>query len=325
MELSGRPLFDNPLDAALFVHRAEVDRVERNIEDGVNTLIFGEPGSGKTSLLRYLLFRLRDSESSAVMVDAALVESALDLLRLLGVALGQPRELTARIDIHRAAGLGDLGSILGEIEALRSMAGEGERTTVLIDLPPSAKAHELFGRYRDELWRLPFTWIVAAPDRLRVQLMTPPADAFFDDVFELGPLSPEQQEDLIGLRLDEGTRTPWRIANDGEGNPRRLLEIVRESLRTETDPDRQLEALAGRERAVAALGRAASMLYAELQGRGPASASDEDLLDRLGWSRQRAATVFGQLEDAGFLRADFEPGPKGRPRKVFVINPPLPK
>ena len=74
-----------------------------------------------------------------------------------------------------------------------------------------------------------------------------------------------------------------------------------------------------RETNVAAHGRAASMLYAELEDYGPASASDREFLDRLGWSRQRAARVLGELEQLGFVRSDFQPSESGRPRKVFSI------
>jgi predicted ArsR family transcriptional regulator len=60
------------------------------------------------------------------------------------------------------------------------------------------------------------------------------------------------------------------------------------------------------------------MLIAELEAIGPASASDERLLKRLGWTRSRASQVFKQLEEAGVVRAAMEaPEGGGRPRKVF--------
>ena len=58
MQLSGRPLLDNAADQRLFVGRAgEVDRIERSIGAGLNCLITGVAGSGKTSLVRALMFR----------------------------------------------------------------------------------------------------------------------------------------------------------------------------------------------------------------------------------------------------------------------------
>jgi hypothetical protein len=325
MELSGRPLFDNPIDAQLFVERAEGPRLKANARAGVNTLLLGDRGSGKTSLLRHVLFELREEGLPAVSIDAGPIEDPLDLVRLIAGSTGPIRiDNTPRIDRLALAGLGETADILSELGRLDSnLDAEKPRRALFIDLPAGAKAlHQLFGRYRDELWQLPFTWIVAAPKRLRLDLLTPPADAFFEDVVELGPLSPREQEELIEKRLNPGEKTSWRLPTSEEENPRRLLEIARESLRAGVTPEQRLRAQAKRETEVSALGRGASMLYAELQDLGPVSASDEMLLDRLGWSRQRAAKVLGELEDEGFVRADQKATEAGRPRKVFSIIPP---
>jgi Cdc6-like AAA superfamily ATPase len=323
MELSGRPLFDNPVDDAFFVSRQEADRVEANCRDGVNTLVLGERGSGKTSLLRHALFQLREAGFPAIGIDAAPAETPLDLLRLVAAGLGRPR-LGGRINAMTAAGLGEVGSILDELHALRNVgpADGASRTALLIDLPPGAKMHRLFGQFRDELWQLPFTWIVVAPRELRLDLLTPPANAFFEDVIQIQPLSKKQQEELLSLRMGPGEVIPWRLPQDGETNPRRLLEIARESLRSGEPLDRRLQAVADRELEVAQLGESATILYAELENYGPASASDEGLLKRLGWSRQRAAQVMKALEHAGLVEAERRHGPQGRPRKVFAIVSP---
>ncbi len=325
MELSGRPLFDNPVDAALFVERDEEREIAANCRDGVNTLLLGDRGMGKTSLLRHVLFELREEEFPAVGVDAGSAESVLDLIRMVAAALGRVRFESPQIDLLSAAGLGETAAILRELRKLQPPKPEtGPQTAVLIDLSAGAKnIHQLFGRFRDELWQLRFTWIVAAPTELRVDFLTPPADAFFEDVIQLRPLTREQQERLIQLRLEAGEKTPWRLPWDGEANPRRLLEVVRESVRTGEPPEERLMARVQRENEVSALGRSASMLYAELEDYGPASASDREFLDRLGWSRQRAAQVLGELEVHGIVRADYQPAEGGRPRKVFSIVPPL--
>lgn len=324
MELSGRPLFDNPVDAALFVDREEATRLEANSRDGVNTLLLGGRGIGKTSLMRYVLYRLRESSFPAVGVDAAPAEDVLDLLKLVTAALGRIRLAERRIDLVTAAGLGEIGAVLHELRALRAEAeSDGIRTAILIDLPSGNRAmHRLFGSFRDELWQLPFTWIVVAPPELRQELLTPPADAFFEDVLELAPLTSVQQDELIRLRLEPGEQTPWRLRSEGEENPRRLLEIVRESVRNGEPLDRRLDAFAERGQEVGRLGGAAARLYSELENYGPASASDEDFLNLLGWSRQRAAQVLQELERADFVRAELRRSEGGRPRKVFYIVPP---
>ena len=53
MQLSGRPLLDNSADQALFVGRDDaLARIERSLRSGLNCLVVGQPGSGKSSLVR---------------------------------------------------------------------------------------------------------------------------------------------------------------------------------------------------------------------------------------------------------------------------------
>jgi hypothetical protein len=181
--------------------------------------------------------------------------------------------------------------------------------------------HQLFGRFRDELWQLPYTWVLSIQQDMRGALLAPPADAFFEEEIELGPLSTKQQEELISRRLGPGEMTPWRLPG-GEESPRRLLQVVRESLRAGESPVRRHQAMIERYREVNRLGTAAAVLYEDLEDFGPASASDEELLARMGWSRQRAAQVLAELEQADLVRAEFHHRPNGRPRKVFAVQPP---
>lgn len=326
MEASGRPLFDNPADAALFVHRMEADRLEANCRDGVNTLVVGKRGMGKTTLLRYVLFRLREEGFPAVGVDLAPARDALDVLRLVAASLGRTRSLDPS-EAGRSAmvGMGELGETLNAVRALRSSGLEKgrPRTAILLDSPLSGKVmHQLFGRFRDELWQLPYTWVLAIPQDMRGALLAPPADAFFEDEIGLGPLDARQQQELIGRRLGPGETMRWRLPQGGEDSPRRLLQIMRESLRTGDSPERRHDALKVRHAEVKRLGSAAAALYEDLEDFGPASASDQDLLERMGWSRQRAAQVLAELEQADLVRAEFRHGPSGRPRKVFAVLPP---
>jgi energy-coupling factor transporter ATP-binding protein EcfA2 len=328
MKVSARPLLDNAADAELFLPRPEAERIEQNCRDGINTLVTGARGMGKTSLLRHVAYVLRERDSAATFVDGRPARNAPSLVWLLGQELGRtdpaiPYRLGRLFDATDRAVLRE-GELINAVRALASdSANERRREVVLVDSPPPGPAaHQLFGRLRDELWQLPYTWVVAVDENRRGELLTPPADVFFEDVVELQPLSDPEQAELIGRRLEPGEVTPWRLGGPDEGNPRTLLEATRLAARHK-DPDKQLRAIVGRETDVSRLGRAASMLYAELGALGPSSASDEELLNRLGWSRQRAAQVLADLEASGFVRATMRPGPSGRPRKTFEIVPPV--
>lgn len=331
MRLSARPLLDNAADAGLFLRRPELDRIELNCRNGVNSLVVGGRGMGKTSLLRHLTYTLREQgQAHATFVDARPTGNAAGVVWLLGVELGRTLPAVAervrrQLDPSSPAHLGREGELISAVRALRPSADDEERNRVILvdSLPPGETAHTLFGRLRDELWQLPYTWVVAVDEDRRGEVLTPPADVFFEDIIELEPLSDEEQAEVISRRLEPGEVTPWRLREPEEGNPRTLLEATRLAVRHK-DPGKQLQAMALRELEVHRLGRAASMLYAELEGLGPSSASDEDLLNRLGWSRQRAAQVLTDLEENGLVRATMRPGPSGRPRKTFEIVPPVP-
>jgi hypothetical protein len=63
------------------------------------------------------------------------------------------------------------------------------------------------------------------------------------------------------------------------------------------------------------------MLLAEIEQLArPVWASDEELLRRMGWTRNRAVQVLGQLEDEGFLRSYNDRGPSGGNVKMYSIT-----
>jgi hypothetical protein len=324
MELSGRPLFDNPLDAGLFVPRPEVDRVDHNAREGVNSLVLGELGSGKTSLLRSVRFRLREEGHLSVWVDGALAGTMVDLLVLIEDGLiGQRGGVLTQPPI--IATVGESTRVVAAIHQLRSRLEDDEPVVVFLDLAPGGiDPYDLFGRYRDELWQIPLTWIVAAPPAMRAALTTPPADVFFEDIVELAPLTPAQQQELVQRRLGARESTSWRLPDGGEGNPRRLLQLVRESFRTGEPVDVHFLARSHRDDELSLMGRPARLVYEYLEENGPTSASDEEFLEHLGWSRQRAAKVLSDLEIEDFVRGETRPSKNGRPRKLFAVVPPAP-
>ena len=93
MRLSARPLLDNAADQGLFVGREdELDSIEQSLSSGLNCLVVGPPGSGKTSLVRAVMYRSHEAGDplrfSHVRANAA--QSAADLLTAVLAAVRKP-------------------------------------------------------------------------------------------------------------------------------------------------------------------------------------------------------------------------------------------
>jgi hypothetical protein len=321
MMLSGRPLLATAADRRYFVDRPEADIVVRNVAAGMNTLILGERGMGTTTLLRYVADRLEDDSFATVYLDGRRLGDPALILLAIRDALAEPR--TAIGESLRASTLAFTAmpaEMRGE-EALRvvrelSTGAEGRRACVLLDDPDPDSAHRLFGRLRDEMWQTGLIWVVAGDSAKRQQYLTPPADAFFERVVELIPLTDEQQDELVHKRLvgdDDRGIVGVRLES---GNPRALLAALREAT-SPADVRALLELRADRQLAADRLGSLAAMMHAEIEDGATASASDDEWLMRFGVSRQRAQQVLAELEQQGLVQAERLPGPSGRPRKVY--------
>jgi energy-coupling factor transporter ATP-binding protein EcfA2 len=325
MDLSGRPLLDTKTDHELFADRSsELERLLTSVDRGLNVLVVGERGSGKTTLLRRVAYELRQHspDNPPAFVEGRLSEDVRTFLDLVRYRLGlepaimdpSKAQATSALMAQRAA-LDDTLELPRMVGSLREATSGGRRTVLVDELPVGSIGQTLFGRLRDELWQLPLTWVVAVSENEAGPLRTPPADAFFDFVIRLEPLSRDAQRAILEARAGPiGNRIASQV---DEGNPRRLLALAREALEGGAQPPDLVRALNRRDAEVSKLGRAASMLMAELESLGPTSASDERLLSRLGWTRTRAVQVLRQLEERGLVTSSTAKGASGRPRKLY--------
>ena len=202
------------------------------------------------------------------------------------------------------------------VERVRAL-GEHPAAVVLVDCAHGARAaHDLFGRLRDELWQMQHRWVVAVEDSERSILLTPPADAFFDQVLSLGMTAPE----LLELLRKRAPALPERLLRriaEQTATPRAALQAARDALLSPAADD-PLAATLWRQEAADALGRPYGMAMSELEALGGASASDEEFLRRLGWTRARASQVLGKLAEVQLVTAsDEQTLGVGRPRRVF--------
>jgi energy-coupling factor transporter ATP-binding protein EcfA2 len=318
-ELSGRPLLDNPRDETLFVGRDRlIGQALRAVRQGVNVLLVGPRGSGKTSTLHRLAHRLRERQRPAALVDGRAATNPGELLQVIRWRLGGARYAAP------LAAEGETEMLLMLIHSIeeQTRGSKGDGPVVLLDEAPDAEAaHRLFGRLRDEIWRLPLAWVVAADATDRAAHLKPPADAFFSRVLCLDPLEPEACRRLLEARAPElGAPAIQLLAERAGGNPRALVQMAQEVLLGERTAE---EVASGEERMAAIveeLGEAARRLFGELSANGGLSVSDPALLRRLGWSRPRAQQVIGRLEAAGLVEAAVEPAARGRPRKLYRLR-----
>ena len=182
------------------------------------------------------------------------------------------------------------------------------------------------------MWQLPITWVVTGSGSDRHHYVEPPADSFFDTIIEVDDLDEAEGADLLRRRAlaagpdDAAGLLLLDVADElarhvKPRTPRNLLAAAREIVLSEEGPEQGITNLYELERRAAELSRSAALLLTEVMDLGPVSASDRRLLERLGWTRARAAQVFKQLADAGLVVAtDAASGAPGRPRRLFRSN-----
>src|SRR5688500_17774857 len=230
--LGGRPLLDTRADAALFVDRAaELDRLGRAATEGLNVLVSGQRGMGKTSLLRYHAYGrrtsgLRMSGQELAVLDASALTDPTAFLAAVAGAVGAdspPGEASAA----------DLVATLG-----RLAPAQDEPRLLAVDGLAPAVAQAVFGQLRDELWRAPLTWLVSCADVDEPAFLRPPADAFFDTTVRLAALSDDDMHDLLRRRAtveELSDEAVSEVVSLAAGVPRLAIDLARHLLLAPAD------------------------------------------------------------------------------------------
>ena len=331
--LSNRPLLDADNDSLLFAGRAdELDAIDNATRSGLNTLVLGAPGAGKSTLVYQVALRLRRRRQPGIWVDGSLANDVRELIELVRSRLLREPSLTEEWRASmRATTSPASGDLEGLAELLRSLApSQAElpfatvRPVVLVDgVAIPAIIHTLFGRLRDELWRVPLIWVVTGNERDRLTYLSPPADAFFDVVIQLQPLAEQDVAEVLRRRIPDPIYSALidEISSLGARQPRAAIQLARSAISSGKQPADLARERAALNARLAELPPSARVLLGQLEQFGPSSASDDALLARLQWSRVRAGQVFRELEDAGLVASALEPTEgSGRPRKVYMAR-----
>jgi len=332
MELPARPLLASALDAQLFVNRTvELETLERNAEQRLNSLVVGPAGIGKTSLLHQLERRLDEhAELEPIFVEGAgRAGSAAELISLIVYRLDADQTRFSFFgetmqSVGRRPPSSGTEQLLAGLRAVReALAGRKRRAVLIVDeLPSGDIAHALFGQLRDELWSLEATWVVAARSSEQAAYQRPPASAFFESVVPVGPLPEAAAMQLIERRTPDtkiADHLLRQLVAAAGGNPALLILLARQTLLEGKSLKAVRSAQDQRMQMARQLGDAASRLVAYIEANGPVSASDTQLLAELGWSRGRATQVLRQLEQAGLAEASGERVGSGR-RKIYTLK-----
>lgn len=288
---------------------------------------------GSTSLVRQHQRRLEDTGRTSYYINAGWAEDMTELVKEIRLSVAGPRPPGDQLALAVSRVFVQEGD--DRIRDLRALSArvseaEGQRPIIILDeMHAPELVHELFGRYRDDIWQMPFRWVVCGQATRRSQYLEPPADAFFDSVLTLGPLDTAASRDLLQARLagadtDDGEAKVRIISNrdriirQGGGNPRQILAAARDVVLRSSEETVVADRLVA---SAAELGATESLAVRYLIRHGPTSASDEKLLESLDITRARATQVLRRLEDAELVHASNEKASHlGRPRKLYATR-----
>lgn len=307
-----RPLLPS-VDGGLYIARPSLEAALLGpLLQGRNVLLLGEPGSGKTTLMRRVVAGLEEQDCRTLWINGALAETAEDFLTML-------------VEGSEDRGLPTIGaeSANARLLKLTQRLAALPATVIIVDnLSDSVAAFDLFGRLRDELWSAGHTWLAAARPKDSGALRSPPAEAFWSAVVEIPTLDEMEVAAFLQRGLSAPERKRLRQVPLSGYHPRLLIRELQGALEeggeaSDAWVQRILEE-------AARLGRSEETALRELIGLGrPASAHDPELQKGLGWSRPYTQRIFSHLESAHLVRSIPESTGErtGRPRKLYEPNP----
>jgi hypothetical protein len=168
-----------------YVERPEYARVLEAVRLGANVLLVGPRGAGATTLLRFCADQLRHDGRPVAFVTAGGADTtAIELLQLACLELSYLADGPTRDQLTAALSkpLVSADPSVRAFELIRTLEGAmpqqhrvHDQPVFILDGVTANAGQELFGRLRDQLWRLPVRWVVSARERDRAAITAPPS------------------------------------------------------------------------------------------------------------------------------------------------------
>lgn len=328
--LSQRPLV---LGDPLYVPRPDVEgALGRALELGLNITVMGDAGAGKTTSVRQAVAHMPTPPDGRLIWIDARECAAKEVIDRIAEGFGWSRpqwrwetkpqfseamsSMANRVPIEpdpERIGTDDisfLASVIADAPAVLSRSSDAEPSTgnwlVVVDEPPSLAFAEVWGKHRERLWDLPVQWIVVTTR----SSLPASADLFFDSKVTVGELDSQISKELITRRFEAtGEVKPARaerladaIVGQVPSRARDLIVAAREALLHEDDAELRFRRYGELTQRAALLGRRHAMLMAELIATSGAHASDQELQQRLGYSRPRIVQLLQELEEQNLVQ-----------------------
>lgn len=285
---------------------------------GSNVLLFGSGGSGRTAVLHEIARRLQaDFSPTVTIVDAAGIVRASELLALSLQGLG----ITVATDEA-------VPSVLARI----APAAVTSRVIAIDDVEVTA-AHELFGRWRQHLWRIGARWVVVGDGEDPTPYLDGGAEAWWEDgVLAVPPLDPPSARLLASRYLalaNVSDEVPTELLRSARGLPRELVRHARGlalDRRLERGSDVQPASLSTlwrpevEESPPYELSTSEAKFMAVVRNRTFVSLADASLMHELTWSYGKTHGIANGLVQRGILVRGEAPGDLGRPRVVYSAS-----
>lgn len=318
-QLRNRPILGTDTDASLFVAPTIWPRLQRAIDGGLNALVVGSPGSGKTSLLRML--DREQFKKRTVFVDLARSSTATEALTLI-VNAARSRRIS---EFHEKAAAAERSRTPdGDLLTLIGLLNNAEPSILLLDEPPGGdEGHRLFGRLRDELWQLDHQWVVAISRAAAPSLERPPANAFFEERVELEPLDYDRQISLLATRLPTASEEMLNALAGHVGLPRELIALARRAVLSGEDPEVVAQRIDHANERLAELSALESAIIDHIRHHGGTFGSDRGLSEELGVSAPQLTQILRALAARNYLVTHAYRHGQGRPRTVYELSPEL--